>query len=239
MVVALVPFVLQSSNLTGAYTGIPALADANGLAVAMQTHGVTVRLGHGTVSSSSVTVVRNSSAKAGTIAIQIPNHVRQAGTMGALQGVDPSSVSWDGKVLNPNADLWTNEINVNALISKDGGYTIKVPVKAKGTHSLKIAWQYDILTSGMRGSVDNLVYDVSGASTWPGGIGQFRYSIQYVYGPMPGAKGKTSPVSPVFAVEKTIPASGWQVGANGAFFGANNYRPGNGVLNFAFHPNGF
>ena len=239
MVAAVLALGLQSSNLTGAYTGIPNLADANGLVVALQTHGVTVRLGHGTVSSSSVTVVRNSGGQAGTIAVRIPNHVRQAGTMGALQGVDPTSITWDGKVLNPNPDQWTNEVNTNALISKDGGYTIRVPVKGKGTHSLKIAWQFDILTSGMSGSIDNLVYDVSGASSWPGGIGQFRYSIQYVYGPMPGAKGKTSPVSPVFAVEKTIPASGWQVGANGAYFGANNYRPAQGVLSFAFHPNGF
>lgn len=239
MVAALIALGLQSSNLTGAYTGIPRLADAGGLALMIQSHGVTVRLGHGTVSSSSVTVVRNAGAKGGTIAIKIPNHVRQAGTMGALQGVDPTMVAWDGKSVNPIADPWANELNVNALISKDGSYTIKVPVKAKGTHSLKVSWQYDILTSGMRGSVDNLVYDVEGAGTWAGGIGQFRYSIQYIYGPMPGAKGKTSPVSPVFAVEKTSPRTGWQIGANGAYYGANSFKPAFGILNFAFHPNGF
>lgn len=220
------------ANLTGFYSGLPGLANGAGLSIQMQSHSAIVQLFHQTASTQTLTVFKNNSSKGGTITIAIPNHVRRAGTMGAALGVDLEA-SWDKANVNPGPPVWTSRQNVNALLNNDGYVTLKVQVKPNATHSLKLSWMGDLMTSGKDGKTRCLAYDVGRASDWAG-VGQFKYSIQYQQTDMPNS---TEPKGiPVFAVDSTNPSSGWQIGTKGAYL---SRLPGVATIFFNYHPNGY
>lgn len=233
MVALLAALAVQApTHLVGFYTGIPGLAASNGLSLMVQSHSATVQLYHQTATTQSVTVIKNLSAKGGMITLAIPNHVRQAGTMGAAHGADLDGM-WDKTPLNISQLKWARNTTTNALVDADGYFAVQVKVAPSATHALRLSWTGDLLVSGSDKKSRTLAYDCIHSDDWQS-FGQFKYSIQYRNLAMPGA---TEPLpSPVFAIEGLVPSKAWQTGSKGAFLES---IPTSGTVFFSFHPNSY
>lgn len=218
---------LQPVGLTGSFSGFPGCSIPLGLKLSVLSHSVTVQMTSSSDNVQTLTLVKNLANHGGPITIQIPTHVRGAGTMGALQGLN-FTASWDKQPVTLSAPFWGPGTNTNAAISKDGFVMATVTVKPLATHALRINWSGDILMSGRDRKERSIAYDMTTVENWQSPIGKFNYSIQC---PSP---------SPIFSVISKTPKVGWQVGPKGAFFAAGNFEPpSNLTMYFNYYPNSY
>lgn len=226
MIIAAVTL-MQPAGLVGSYSGFPGCSNPLGIPMRVLSHSVTAQLGKSTDAVQTLTLIKNLGKLTGAITIQIPTHVRGAGTMGALQGLT-FGASWDKVPVTLTAPSWGLDTNTNALISKDGFVTAQVTVKPNATHALRVNWTGDMMMAGADGKERVLAYDLTTLGGWQSSIGKFNYSIQ------------TGSPNPIFSVIGKVPKAGWQVGTKGAFLSANNYSPTSGMtMYFTYYPNSY
>lgn len=227
MIATALVLLAQPAGLSGSYSGFPGCSNSLGLQLSVLSHSATVQMAGSSDSVQTLTLIKNLSKVGGVITIQVPTHVRGAGTMGALQGLS-FAASWDKVPMVLGAPKWGSGTNVNAAINKDGFVLSTVIVKPLATHALRINWSGDILISGRDHKERSIAYDMTMAGTWGSAIGKFNYSIQC---PSP---------SPIFSVTSKTPRSGWQVGPKGAYIAASNFTPPpNLTMYFSYYPNSY
>lgn len=218
---------LSLLSTQGTFSGFPGYSGPSLMVLGVTQHRVTGTLNVNTSTIQSFSRIKNYSEIAGEIQIMIPNNIRGAGTMGALQGITLGDlkVLWDGKPIQVKQDSFRQgEQNIGGLINFDSVLTGTVPVKSKGIHELSISYN-NTLTSIKTPDLCTFAYDTQLVSSWRSGpIGEFTISLKYAK--LPDGQ------SAVFGIDKSSP-KGWQYG-NGigpnqqtAYFGAKNFLNGN------------
>jgi hypothetical protein len=227
MLVFTAQIALSLLGTQGAYSGFPGYSGPSLMVLGITQHRVTGTLNVNMSTIESFSRIKNYSEIAGEIQIMIPNNVRGAGTMGALQGIALGDVKvlWDGKPLPVKQDSFRQgETNIRGMINFDSVLTATAQVKSRGTHELSIAYN-TTLTSIKTPDLCTFAYDTQLVSSWRfGPIGEVSISLRYAK--LPDGQ------SAVFGIDVSSP-KGWQYG-NGigpnqqtAYFGASNFLNGN------------
>lgn len=241
-VVASTLFFGPPSNLTGAHTGFPGLANASGLQLRLLSHSVTVKLYKDGVRSESLTLIKNDSDKGGKLTLNLPQRMLRAEAPGAFKRVAFTG-TWDNLAVTfTHAPLQVTNAG-DELVNQSGWTRVTVEVKPRATHALRLAWTGDLMAAGLDLKMRAVAYDTSPANSWPGGVPAFNYAIQFQFYEREEVVGGTSVKineSPVFAVTGTDPEDGWQIGSKGAFRVGKPFTvPPSPVYVFAYYPNGF
>lgn len=212
----LVPAATLPENAILDYSGLPAL---RGASVRVMTHGVSLNVGDdGTVTVQSTTVYRNLSKKDSTAVVYIPRRRHSP----ASDGSAPDFViqaSWDRLPISLKA---TEPHVPDEPLTQAADLMASVPLKAEGTHALRIAYKTKFGKGGYGMDQRFVGYLL-------GGTQQIELlSLAYRYG------GKT-----VFSLPTPTPNIGWEVGNSGVHTRRQPFTP-NGVLTtIAFYPGDF
>jgi hypothetical protein len=210
----------------------PMFPTSSSNAISMPTHSASFKLGKESISFESLSTMRNTSDKPVTMTLDVPVLGRQV-TWKQFQGervsvqVNRQSVALKVGQTNrtePTGDAAKNKAWAGLYTRK---YSVSLTFKPKETKSLMVKFSAPIGRAGLDGVQRMVAYNVLGARSWAGGVGQLNVAIQ-------------DPDRLVLQVFAALPDGTWQIGTRGAFWKQANFMPGpKPDLIFTYYPNTF
>jgi hypothetical protein len=204
------------------YALMPEVNGGGGARLEQTIHSVTTTLSKNAAAYETLSVYKNTAGASGTASIVVPFESWRYGFGDAID----VQAYWDDRRIQPVGNPSIVAPNPDGGPVGRYSWTFNVPVKARGTHSLRLKYKLPIGVSGIDREERLVAYRVADLDQ-SSALEQFRMAVKF--------NDKT-----VFAPIESKPDWGWQVGKDGAYLKLDG-KPSDrsAVLTYRYYPAGF